>query len=93
MRARGPIPAVSLPTPPRPPSCGAPPRPADRWSPYEIALFESSICIVGKQFSQIAAAVGTKNTQDVVEFYYTWKKSKNYVHWKASFKQATGETE
>ena len=58
----------------------------DMWSPYEIAIFESSICLVGKAFSQIAAAIKTKTTKDVIEFYYVWKKSKNDAVWKATYK-------
>jgi hypothetical protein len=30
---------------------------ADRWSPYEVALFESGICLFGKMFSQLHAVV------------------------------------
>lgn len=65
----------------------------DRWSPYEIALFESSICMVGKAFSQIAAVIRTKTAQEVIEFYYIWKKSKNYAQWKATYKHVYGDAE
>lgn len=58
----------------------------DKWSPYEIALFESSICLVGKLFHQIAANIKTKTTGEVIEFYYVWKKSKNYAAWKATYR-------
>jgi hypothetical protein len=29
----------------------------DKWCPHEIALFESAICVYGKQFHSIAAKV------------------------------------
>ena len=79
---------------PPPSSRPAPPLPSlDRWSPYEIALFESAICLVGKHFTQIAAVVRTKGTPECIEFYYTWKKSSHYQSWKAAYKQQWGEIE
>ncbi len=51
-----------------------------------MALFESGICITGKIFAQLAAVIGTKSVSEVIEFYYIWKKSKNYSQWKASYK-------
>lgn len=92
----------------------------DRWSPYEIALFESAICLVsasdgfspsptelyahpapfmscfflgiqvGKNFSQIAGVIKTKQPGDCVEFYYVWKKTKNYAEWKRNYKHVFG---
>lgn len=64
---------------------------ADRWSPYEIALFESGICLTGKLFAQLAKIVGTKSPKDCIEFYYFWKKSKNYQQWKVSFRSTAGD--
>ena len=58
----------------------------EKWSPYEVALFESGICLTGKLFSALAALVKTKSVADCIEFYYVWKRSKNYAQWKASFK-------
>ena len=56
----------------------------DMWTPLEIALFESSICTFGKDFRLIARHVGTKSTNECVEFYYTiWKHSHHYFIWKA----------
>ena len=66
---------------------------ADRWSPYEIALFESAICLVGKHFSHIAAVVRTKSTAECIEFYYVWKKGNHYPTWKATYKQHYGDYE
>jgi hypothetical protein len=66
---------------------------ADRWSPYEIALFESAMCLVGKAFPQISKVVGTKSVRDVIEFYYVWKKTKNYAHWKATYRHQLPEIE
>ena len=58
----------------------------EKWSPYEVALFESGICLTGKLFSALAALIKTKSVADCIEFYYVWKRSKNYAQWKASFK-------
>lgn len=68
-------------------------RTADRWSPYEIALFESGICMTGKLFPQLAQLIGSKSVKEVIEFYYCWKKSKNYAHWKAAYKSGSSELE
>ena len=64
----------------------------DRWSPYEIALFESSICMYGKHFSTLARVIGSKNAKECIEFYYVWKKSKNYAQFKASYKLPATQT-
>jgi hypothetical protein len=58
----------------------------DRWTPFEVALFESTLCLTGKAFAQIAHVLGSKTTAEVIEFYYVWKKSKNYQTWKLRFK-------
>lgn len=58
----------------------------DKWSPYEVAVFEGSMCVMGKQPHVVAQVIGTKTTQEVMEFYYLWKKSKNYAKWKQTFK-------
>lgn len=88
-----------------------PPSVLDRWAPREVALFESALCLVGKQFPIVASVVRrgllyatlrgvlcfdvfpvcdqvkTKNVQECVEFYYVWKKSKNYAKWKETFSE------
>lgn len=66
---------------------------ADRWSPYEIALFESGICVTGKIFPQLASIIRSKSTKEVIEFYYVWKKGKNYVQWKATFRHPLPDAE
>jgi len=58
----------------------------DRWAPYEVALFESSICLFGKDFNAMAELMPGKTDQDVAEFYYLWKNSKNYARWRATFR-------
>ena len=58
----------------------------EKWSPYEVALFESGICLTGKLFTALAAVVKTKTAAECIEFFYVWKKSKNYAQWKATFK-------
>jgi hypothetical protein len=58
--------------------------PLDNWTPLEVAKFESALCLVGKQFPLVAKVIGTKSSKEVIEFYYTWKQSKNYAVWKES---------
>lgn len=33
-----------------------------------------------------ARQIGTKSSKAVIEFYYLWKKSKNYKKWKETFR-------
>jgi len=57
--------------------------PIDSWSPLEIALFEGTVCRIGKDFGQIARIIKTKTTNQVVDFYYQcWKHSSHYKSWK-----------
>ena len=55
---------------------------ADKWSPYEIALFESALSLVGKHFSHVAHVIKTKSAAECIEFYYVWKKTAHYTAWK-----------
>jgi hypothetical protein len=58
----------------------------EKWSPYEIAMFEASIAEYGKNFARIQKEIGTtKSVQDVIEFYYIWKKTSHYSHWKTEY--------
>mmetsp|Transcript_8858 Transcript_8858/g.33452 ORF Transcript_8858/g.33452 Transcript_8858/m.33452 type:complete len:187 (-) Transcript_8858:1353-1913(-) len=57
----------------------------ERWSPLEIATFESSLCIHGKNFHAVQKDVQTKTTKEIVEFYYLWKKTSHYKLWKKSY--------
>ena len=59
----------------------------EKWSPHEIAMFEAALCIHGKQFHIVQKIVGSKNTQEIVEFYYVWKKTKHYKVWKRQFEE------
>ena len=62
-------------------------RPAvvERWSPYEIAVFESALSLYGKHFHQVQRVVRTKTTKEIVEFYYIWKKTSHYKVWKRQY--------
>lgn len=55
--------------------------PFERWSPYEIALFEACICKFGKDFELFKIIIKTKNLDEIQEFYYCWEKSKYYDSW------------
>lgn len=55
--------------------------PFEKWSPYEIALFEACICKFGKDFELFKTIIQTKNLDEIQEFYYCWEKSKYYDAW------------
>ena len=58
----------------------------ERWSPYEIAIFEASIAEYGKDFCKIQKEIGpTKTVQEIIEFYYLWKKTTHYARWKKEY--------
>jgi len=58
----------------------------EKWSPYEIATFEASLALFGKQFHQLQKFVRTKSTKEIIEFFYVWKKTGHYKVWKKEFK-------
>eukprot|EP01031_Cornospumella_fuschlensis_P043317 gene43317-52948_t len=58
---------------------------AERWSPYEIAVFEAAIALYGKNFHTIQTYVKTKTTQEVIALYYDWKKTSHYAQWKQAY--------
>lgn len=47
-----------------------------------MALFECGICKFAKSFEMIAEFVGTKDAQEVIEFYFAWKNTTHYKIWK-----------
>lgn len=57
----------------------------EKWSPYEIAVFEAALAVVGKEFHQVQKFVKTKNTKEIIEFYYIWKKTAQYKVWKRQY--------
>ena len=57
----------------------------EKWCPYEIAVFESALALCGKHFHQVQKFVKTKNTKEVIEFYYVWKKTAHYKVWKRQY--------
>ena len=57
----------------------------EKWCPYEIAVFESALALCGKHFHQVQKFVKTKNTKEVIEFYYIWKKTAHYKVWKRQY--------
>ena len=57
----------------------------EKWSPYEITTFEAALALHGKHFHQVQKWIKTKNTKEVIEFYYIWKKTSHYRRWKSSF--------
>jgi len=57
----------------------------EKWNPYEISIFEAALAIHGKVFHTISKFVKTKNTKEVIEFYYVWKKTSHGKRWKNSY--------
>jgi hypothetical protein len=58
----------------------------EQWSPYEIAVFEASVALYGKQFAKIQREINTSKTvKDVINFYYIWKKTSHYDKWKKDY--------
>ena len=57
----------------------------EKWAPYEIATFEAALALHGKHFHHVQKWVKTKNTKEVIEFYYIWKKTSHYRRWKSTF--------
>ena len=58
----------------------------EKWSPYEIAMFEAGISNYGKQFQHVQSVVRSKSTKEVIEFFYVWKKTSHYKEWKKQYK-------
>ena len=50
----------------------------EKWSPYEISLFEAGMGHYGKDFYQIHKLLQTKSTKEVIDFYYIWKKTERH---------------
>lgn len=54
----------------------------EEWNPREVALFEAALYMHGKDFEKVSKQVSSKSTKQVVAFYYIWKKTSHYQHWK-----------
>jgi len=59
--------------------------PIENWNPFEVAMFESSLHIYGKNFHTVQKVIGTKSCKEIVEFYYVWKKTHRYKVWKERY--------
>ena len=57
------------------------PTPFEIWSPDEIALFEACMCKYGPVFSHYSRFIRTKTSQEIVDFFFAWKKSTHYQTW------------
>ena len=65
-----------------------------QWNSHtDIALFESGVCSYGKDFASIQKNVlPHKTVNEIVAFFYTWKKGSHYYMWK-SFKKPSKEVD
>jgi hypothetical protein len=57
----------------------------ERWSPLEVALFEAALAEYGKEFHKVQGEIKTKTTNEIVDFYYVWKKTPHYKLWKKQY--------
>mmetsp|Transcript_29598 Transcript_29598/g.28326 ORF Transcript_29598/g.28326 Transcript_29598/m.28326 type:complete len:189 (+) Transcript_29598:238-804(+) len=57
----------------------------EKWSPYEISIFEATLTLYGKNFFRVQKHIQTKTVKDIIEFYYDWKKTSHYKQWKKSY--------
>jgi hypothetical protein len=57
----------------------------ERWSPLEIATFEAAMAVHGKVFDKIQKEIKTKSCQEIIDFYYVWKKTQHYERWKQEY--------
>eukprot|EP01032_Pedospumella_encystans_P025003 gene25003-28265_t len=64
----------------------------EKWSPIEVAVFEAAMTLYGKNFHTVQKYVKTKSTQEVIEFYYDWKKTNHYKEWKKNYVPDDRET-
>ena len=60
----------------------AAPKKSDVWTAEDIALFEASLCIYGKDFSKAKDIILTKTLAQIVQFYYLFKMTDHYQVWK-----------
>mmetsp|Transcript_81 Transcript_81/g.110 ORF Transcript_81/g.110 Transcript_81/m.110 type:complete len:186 (+) Transcript_81:84-641(+) len=64
----------------------------EKWSPFEVSVFEGAITLYGKNFHMIHKFVKTKTVREVIEFYYDWKKTSHYKEWKKNYVADDRET-
>ncbi|KAL7575023.1 hypothetical protein ACA910_010836 [Epithemia clementina (nom. ined.)] len=57
----------------------------EKWNPYEISMFQASLAHHGKRFEFVQKEIGTKTVQEIVDFYYVWKKTSHYQEWKKEY--------
>lgn len=57
----------------------------EKWSPYEVAVFEGAMLHHGKEFHLVSREIKTKSTKEVIDFYYIWKKTAHYKKWKDQY--------
>lgn len=57
----------------------------ERWSPYEIAVFEAAVGHYGKDFHTVQKEIQSKSCREVIDFYYIWKKTAHYERWKKTY--------
>jgi hypothetical protein len=57
----------------------------EKWSPYEVSVFEGSLLHYGKEFHLVSREIKTKSTKEVIDFYYIWKKTAHYKKWKEQY--------
>ena len=56
----------------------------EKWSPKEVAIFESAICRYGPEFSFIQHLIQTKTINEVNNFYHEWTRTSHFKIWHLS---------
>ena len=52
------------------------------WNLHDIALFEASFALYGKDFEAIQRVVSSKTTHEIIHFFYLWKMTSHYREYK-----------
>ena len=64
---------------------------SESWTLQDIALFEASFTLYGKDFVSIQQVVSSKSMNQIVDFFYIWKMTSHYRVWKHNVKRTRTE--
>lgn len=64
---------------------------SETWTLHDIALFEASFSLYGKDFVSIQQIVTSKTMHEIVDFFYLWKMTSHYRIWKDNVRRTKNE--